>query len=91
MTIKISKNQDKIKLNLNGSDGNAMVLISTGAQLLKKLGEDESVIKKYKKDMMSNNYNYIVKTFDEMFSEFIDLEMSEELYNSIFMENEEFL
>lgn len=91
MAIKISKNQDKIKLNLNGPDGNAMVLISTGAQLLKKLGEDQSVIKKYKKDMMSNNYNYIVKTFDEMFSEFIDLEMSEELYNSIFMENEEFL
>jgi len=91
MTIKINNAKEKAVLDLNGPEGNAMCLIATGISILKQMGSSEDDLVLYRKKMMSGNYNSIVKNFDSQFSEFIDLKMSEELYNSIFINDEKFL
>ena len=68
--IKKKKQNSKIEIDLTGPDGNAFVLISYGTRLAKQLGLDQKVIRA---DMMSGDYENLVKVFDNHFGQFVTL------------------
>lgn len=90
MAIKINNKKEKITLDLNGPDGNAMVLISLGGEILEKMGHSKEEVAEFRGLMMSNNYEYIVKHFDREFGDYVDLIMSQELHDSIFNNKQNF-
>jgi hypothetical protein len=65
-----SKKQTGIVIDLTGPDGNAFVLIGKAGNLAKQLGLDKDAIQK---EMMSGNYDQLVKTFDKHFGDFVTL------------------
>ena len=65
-----SKNKSEIIIDLTGSDGNAFVLIGTASKLAKQLGLDKDAIQK---EMMSGNYDNLIKVFDKHFGHFVTL------------------
>lgn len=68
--IKNKEEQSGIVIDLTGPDGNAFVLIGYASRLAKQLGLDGKVIQK---EMMSGNYDHLVKTFDKHFGDFVTL------------------
>jgi len=68
--IKKKKENSIIKIDLTGPDGNALVLISYGTRLAKQLGLDKDAIQK---EMMSGDYENLVKVFDNHFGKFVTL------------------
>jgi hypothetical protein len=68
--IKNKKEQTGIVIDLTGPDGNAFVLIGKAGNLAKQLGLDGKAIQK---EMMSGNYDQLVKTFDKHFGDFVTL------------------
>jgi len=69
MTIKSSTGQRTI--NLDGPDGNAMVLIGMARTFAKQVGLDAKAITE---DMMSSDYTHLVKVFDQHFGMVVTLE-----------------
>jgi hypothetical protein len=65
-----SKKQTGIVIDLTGPDGNAFVLIGKAGNLAKQLGLDSKAIQA---EMMSGNYDQLVKTFDKHFGNFVTL------------------
>lgn len=65
-----SKKQTGIVIDLTGPDGNAFVLIGKAGNLAKQLGLDSKAIQA---EMMSGNYDQLVKTFDKHFGDFVTL------------------
>lgn len=72
MAIKNAKELDKgkMKIDLRGPNGNAYFLLGTAKNLCKQLGKDSEVIIK---EMMSSDYENLLKVFDREFGEFVDL------------------
>ena len=68
--IKNKKEQTGIVIDLTGPDGNAFVLIGKAGNLAKQLGLDSKAIQA---EMMSGNYDQLVKTFDKHFGDFVTL------------------
>ena len=68
--IKNKKEQTGIVIDLTGPDGNAFVLIGKAGNLAKQLGLDSKAIQA---EMMSGNYDQLVKTFDKHFGNFVTL------------------
>tara|TARA_R100001163_G_C4914788_1_gene97524 strand:- start:3 stop:218 length:216 start_codon:yes stop_codon:yes gene_type:complete len=65
---KIKKSQ--IEMDLTGPQGNAYVLIGTAMNLARQFGYDEEMIKE---QMMSDDYENVVQTFDKYFGEHVIL------------------
>mgnify|MGYP003130701635 FL=1 len=65
---KIKKTQ--IEMDLTGPQGNAYVLIGTAMNLARQFGYDEEMIKE---QMMSDDYENVVQTFDKYFGEHVIL------------------
>lgn len=65
-----SKKQTGIVIDLTGPDGNAFVLIGKAGNLAKQLGLDKDAIQK---EMMSGDYENLVKVFDKHFGNFVTL------------------
>lgn len=74
MTIK-SKNAKlrKIQIDLTGSQGNAFFLIGTARQLGKQLGYDKAKMEEITNNMMSGDYENLVKKFEENFGDYVTL------------------
>ena len=69
MAIK-SKNTRRIIIDLTGPEGNAFVLLGKANQLAKQLGLDG---KKIQSEMMSGDYEHLIKVFDNYFGNFVTL------------------
>jgi hypothetical protein len=64
------KQNSKIEIDLTGPDGNAFVLIGKASNLAKQLGLDQKAIQA---EMMSGDYENLVKVFDNHFGSFVTL------------------
>jgi hypothetical protein len=68
--IKKKKENSRIEIDLTGPDGNAFVLIGKASNLAKQLRLDQKAIQA---EMMSGDYENLVKVFDNHFGQFVTL------------------
>lgn len=68
--IKSKKQSLGISIDLTGPDGNAFVLIGTATKLARQLGLDSKAIQA---EMMSGDYENLIKVFDKHFGHFVTL------------------
>ncbi len=59
-----------IEIDLNGPQGNAFFLLGTASNLGKQLGLDKA---KIQSEMMSGDYENLIKVFDKYFGDFVIL------------------
>ena len=59
-----------VEIDLTGPDGNAFNLIGTAGRLAEQLDLDK---KKIRSEMMSGDYENLLKVFDKYFGEFVTL------------------
>ena len=72
MAIKNGSIQKK-EIYLSSPDGNAFALIGIAKDLSKQLDKSKEEIDLLINDMMSSNYEHLIKVFDDNFGEYIDL------------------
>ena len=65
------QNQGPIVIDLTGPDGNAFVLLGKAKHLARQLGLDGNAITS---EMMSGDYENLIKVFDREFGDFVILE-----------------
>jgi hypothetical protein len=70
MAIKKKVSKSTIEIDLTGPNGNAFYLIGTARKLSKQLGLDTEAIQT---EMMSGNYENLLKVFDKHFGHFVTL------------------
>lgn len=72
MAIKSVKEfgRGKIKIDLTGPEGNAFVLLGKAKSLAKQMDKDREAITK---EMMSGDYENLIKVFDREFGSVVDL------------------
>jgi hypothetical protein len=68
--IKSKKQTLGIEIDLTGPNGNAFYLIGTANNLAKQLGLDKA---KIQAEMMSGDYENLIKVFDKYFGHFVTL------------------
>lgn len=68
--IKKKVKSVKIEIDLTGPEGNAYVLLGYANKLARQLNLDAD---KIKKEMMSDDYENLVKVFDNYFGDFVVL------------------
>lgn len=68
--IKKKKENGVIEIDLTGSDGNAFNLLAIAMKLSRQLNMDG---KKITDEMMSGDYENLVKVFDKHFGDFVIL------------------
>lgn len=73
MTIKKKLKKDKIKIDLTGPDGNAVVLLGLARLYLKRLNYNFDIIEDIMNEMKSGDYENLVQVFDKYLGEYIDL------------------
>jgi hypothetical protein len=71
MTIRKKTPKSEIVIDLTGPDGNAFVLMGYASRFAKQLGKDDKAIRE---EMMSGDYENLLKVFDREFGEFVVLE-----------------
>ncbi len=70
MIVKKNSKRKKV-IDLTGPEGNAFVLLGYAKSLAKSLNLD---YKKITEEMMSGNYENLIKVFDNYFGDFVILE-----------------
>lgn len=68
--IKEKPKKDKLEIDLTGPEGNAFHLIGVANRLSKQLDLDSN---KIREEMMSGDYENLVKVFDSYFGDFVIL------------------
>ena len=68
--IKKKTPSASIEIDLTGPQGNAFYLLGTASKLAKQLGFDS---KEIQSEMMSGDYENLVKVFDSYFGNFVIL------------------
>lgn len=68
--IKEKSKKDKLEIDLTGPEGNAFNLIGVANRLSKQLDLDSN---KIREEMMSGDYENLVKVFDSYFGDFVIL------------------
>ena len=67
------KKESLIEIDLNGPEGNAIVLLGLVGRLGKQLGFDKFRIKCIQDEMMLSNYEMLIQTFDKWFGDYVIL------------------
>ena len=62
---------DKIELDLTGPDGNAFVIVGLAERLGKGLGLNSEQREDIKNEMMADDYEHLIQTFDDVFGDFV--------------------
>ena len=70
----LEKTPKKQVIDLTGPQGNAFFLLGTANNLCKQLDLGDDAKEKISNEMMSGDYENLIKTFDKYFGELIDLE-----------------
>lgn len=90
MSIKIKEDKfTKIEIDLNGPNGNVFVLISTAKNIMNRLKYPEVEKSNVISEMKSSDYSNAVRTFHSYFKDYVELEMTESLFNDIFADSNE--
>ena len=71
MVFRKKKVSEQIVIDLTGPDGNAYVLMGYASNLANRLNLDYDEIHK---DMISSDYEHLLKVFDTHFGEYVILE-----------------
>tara|TARA_B100000927_G_scaffold96241_2_gene77654 strand:- start:1480 stop:1710 length:231 start_codon:yes stop_codon:yes gene_type:complete len=75
MFVKKSRfNNREIIIDLTGPDGNAFHLLGVAKRLGMKCGYDEVQISDLRNEMMSGDYENLLRVFDKHFGDFVILE-----------------
>lgn len=72
MTIERKVTLNKIVLDLDGPDGNLMILVNLGVRLAKQLGHSACP----RKAMLNLTYEKAIQWFDREFGEYVTLQTS---------------
>ena len=67
---KNARRRQKIEIDLTGPEGNAFALLGYAKQWAKEIGLDGKAITA---EMMSGNYEHLLKVFDREFGDFVTL------------------
>lgn len=67
-----------ITIDLNSLDGNALMIVSTFANIAKQIGYSKNHIEKVKKEMLENEYPQLVGIFMSHCGNFVELVNSTE-------------
>lgn len=70
----VKREARKPRINLDGPDGNAFVLIGKADSLGEQLGFSKEKIAEIRSEMMAGDYNALLKVFDREFGQYVDLE-----------------
>lgn len=73
MAIRAPIHRGKPEINLNGPEGNAFVLLRYAQRLGKQLGFTPDQLNEVHEEMISSDYEHLIKTFDAHFGDYIDL------------------
>ena len=84
MAVKKKSNNQKMVIDLDGSQGNAFVLLGTAQQILQNSRMDKDTIKVVLDEMKSADYVNLIKTFDKYFGTIVTLETSNQEYLDAF-------
>jgi len=84
MAIKKKSNNQKMVIDLDGSQGNAFVLLGTAQQILQNSRMDKDTTKVVLDEMKSGDYVNLIKTFDKYFGTIVTLETSNQEYLDAF-------
>ena len=71
MVFRKKKVSKQIVIDLTGPEGNAYVLLGYASRLAKQLGLNPEEIRK---EMISSDYENLLKVFDKNFGEYVILE-----------------
>lgn len=69
--------QTRPEIDLSGPQGNAIVIIGTASKLGKQVGMSQEEVNEMVEDMMSSNYEHVIRVFDRHFGQFVDLILPE--------------
>ena len=84
MAVKKKSNNQKMVIDLDGSQGNAFVLLGTAQQILQNSRMNKDTIKVVLDEMKSGDYVNLIKTFDKYFGTVVTLETSNQEYLDAF-------
>lgn len=84
MAVKKKSNNQKMVIDLDGSQGNAFVLLGTAQQILQNSRMNKDTIKVVLDEMKSGDYVNLIKTFDKYFGTIVTLETSNQEYLDAF-------
>ena len=84
MAVKKKSNNQKMVIDLDGSQGNAFVLLGTAQQILQNSRMDKDTTKVVLDEMKSGDYVNLIKTFDKYFGTVVTLETSNQEYLNAF-------
>ena len=62
-----------IEIDLTGPDGNAFVLLGIAQKLARQLDYSSEEIQDLMTEMAGSDYDYLVKTFDDHFGNYVNL------------------
>lgn len=71
---KKKEHYGKMVIDLTGPDGNAFALLGIASRLGKQLELDKEQQEMIRIEMMSGDYENLIKVFDENFGSYVDLE-----------------
>ena len=63
----------KIEIDLNGPEGNALLLVGLASRLGKQLGMNKFRIKCIQDEMMLSDYEMLIQTLDKWFGDYVIL------------------
>ena len=84
MAVKKKSNNQKMVIDLDGSQGNAFVLLGTAQQILQNSRMDKDTTEMVLDEMKSGDYVNLIKTFDKYFGTIVTLETSNQEYLDAF-------
>ena len=84
MAVKKKSNNQKMVIDLDGSQGNAFVLLGTAKQILQNSRMDKDTTEMVLDEMKSGDYINLIKTFDKYFGTVVTLETSNQEYLNAF-------
>ena len=84
MAVKKKSNNQKMVIDLDGSQWNAFVLLGTAQQILQNSRMNKDTIKVVLDEMKSGDYVNLIKTFDKYFGTIVTLETSNQEYLDAF-------
>ena len=76
MAVKKKSNNQKMVIDLDGSQGNAFVLLGTAKQILQNSRMDKDTTEMVLDEMKAGEYVNLIKTFDKYFGTVVTLETS---------------
>ena len=80
MAVKKKSNNQKMIIDLDGSQGNAFVLLGTAKRILQNSHMEKKYTEMVLDEMKSGDYINLLKTFENYFGSYVTLETNNKQY-----------